>query len=428
MKYKAPKGTYDVLPDKGEKLEFLEEMARDLFKLYGYRPIQTPIFESTDVFARGIGEATDIVQKEMYTFEDKGGRSLTLRPEGTAPIVRAFVEHSMVQLSQPVKLYYSGAMFRYERPQSGRYRQFYQIGVEALGSDDPALDAEVIVLMVKYFNEAGVREMNLLINSMGCPKDRPAYIEALKEYARGRLEEVCGECSKRLEVNPLRLFDCKREECRASMAGAPKIVDYLCPECEAHFKEVRGFLDKELIEYVIEPILVRGLDYYTKTTFEIQSKYLGAQNAVGGGGRYDRLVEELGGSPTPAIGFALGIERLAMAVEAESGEMPGLFNLDAFVVTVDESVRPEAFKLAEALRDEGLVTEMDFMGRSVKAQIKLAGKLGAGYSIFLGPEELAKGRCTVKDMDSGEQEEVALDKAAEYIGDKLFEELGGVDD
>ncbi|MCL5292485.1 MAG: histidine--tRNA ligase [Actinobacteria bacterium] len=422
MRFKAPKGTYDVLPEKAEKWEFLEEAARSIFKIYGYRPIETPIFEATELFARGIGEATDIVQKEMYTFTDKGGRSITLRPEGTAPIVRAHEEHGMSQWPQPVKLYYAGSMFRYERPQAGRYRQFYQLGVEALGSNDPALDAEVIILLLEYCRSVGVKEMDLLISSMGCSECRSSYIEALKDFARERISKLCPDCARRFEVNPLRLFDCKNPACGEVLAGAPKMIDYLCDGCRVHFESVKGHLGKAGVGYKIDPTLVRGLDYYTRTTFEVQSGYLGAQNAIGGGGRYDGLAEELGGAPAPGIGFALGIERLAMAVEAESGKIPGEYELDVFVVAVDDSVRVDAFMLAQRLRGEGLVAEMDYLGRSIKGQLKLADKLGARFAAFVGPEELAAGLCRLKNMVTGEQEDVPLGGAPAYLADKVFEE------
>lgn len=422
LRFKAPKGTYDVLPERGEKWEFLEEAARSIFKIYGYRPIETPAFEATQLFARGIGEATDIVQKEMYTFTDKGGRSVTLRPEGTAPIVRAYIEHALNQRPQPVKLYYSGPMFRYERPQAGRYRQFYQLGVEAMGSDDPALDAEVILLLVEYFRSVGVKDMDVLLNSMGCPADRPAYVKALKEYVGTKLDVMCADCAKRFELNPLRLFDCKNPTCQSVISGAPKVIDHLCDECLGHFEEVKGFLERVGLAYKIEPKLVRGLDYYTRTTFEVQSRHLGAQNAIGGGGRYDGLSEELGGPRMPAIGFALGLERLQMAVEAESGTIPGDYELDVFVIAVDESVKKDAFDLTLRFRREGLAVESDFLGRSVKGQIKAANKLGAKFAAFVGPDELSAGVCRIRNMATGTQEDVKLEEASEYLSDRIFEE------
>lgn len=405
------------MPDVAAKWQYLEQKAVELFKNYGYDPIITPIFEHTEVFQRSIGSSTDIVQKEMYTFEDKGGRSLTLRPEGTAPVIRAYVEQNMNQLPQPVKLYYSGPMFRYERPQAGRYRQFWQIGVEAIGSDDPAIDAESILLLVNYFKAVGLRELSLYINSMGCENDRPQYMEMLKEYANKNRERLCKDCQKRVDLNPLRLFDCKNETCQAVMADAPKLIDHLCSECRKHFDEVKHYLEMQCVNYIIKPELVRGLDYYTKTTFEVVSPLLGAQNAIGGGGRYDKLVEEFGGPPTPGIGFALGTERLALAVEKE-----GVFALsadatDVFIAVADPAAKSAAVNILYELRSNNIGSDIDYMGRSLKAQLKAASRRGFRYAVFLGSKELETGMVMVKNMDSGAQEEVKLNELVEHLAE-----------
>ncbi len=420
MQFKAPKGTTDILPDVARRWQYLEHKAIELFSIYGYEPIVTPMFEHTEVFLRSIGISTDIVQKEMYTFADKGGRSLTLRPEGTAPVIRAYVDHNMNQLPQPVKLYYTGPMFRYERPQAGRYRQFWQMGIEAIGSDDPAIDAEAILLMINYFKSVGLKELTLYINSMGCDEDRPVYIRLLKDYAEENREKLCRDCQKRIDLNPLRLFDCKEESCQLVMKDAPKIIDYLDKECKAHFNKVRQYLDTQGIAYIIKPELVRGLDYYTKTTFEVVSPFLGAQNAIGGGGRYNKLVEEFGGPPTPGIGFAIGTERLSIAVEREGAFLSIDNKMDVFVAVPDEAARSTAINLLSALREAGISSDLDYMGRSLKGQLKYADKRGFKYTVFLGSRELESGEVVVKNMETSEQLEVPLKE----LVDKLSEILG----
>ncbi|MDI6816134.1 MAG: histidine--tRNA ligase [Actinomycetota bacterium] len=415
MQFRVPKGTTDIVPDVAVKWQYLERIAVELFKKYGYKPIITPIFEHTEVFTRSIGSSTDIVQKEMYTFEDKGNRSLTLRPEGTAPVIRAYVEQNMNQLPQPVKLYYTGPMFRYERPQAGRYRQFWQIGVEAIGSDDPAVDAESILLLINYFKAVGLKELALYINSMGCENDRPQYIEMLKDYAEAKRESLCNDCVKRIDLNPLRLFDCKNETCQTVMADAPKLIDHLCESCRGHFDEVKHYLEMQCVNYVIKPELVRGLDYYTKTTFEVVSPLLGAQNAIGGGGRYNKLVEEFGGPSTPGIGFALGTERLALAVEKE-----GVFDVDensteVFIAVADPAAKHAAVNILYELRAKDVSADIDYMGRSLKAQLKAANRRGIRYFVFLGSRELESGAVVVKDMENGAQEEVKLNELVEYL-------------
>lgn len=415
MRFKAPKGTTDILPEVANKWQHLERTAIKLFKAYGYEPIVTPIFEHTEVFQRSIGVSTDIVQKEMYTFEDKGGRSLTLRPEGTAPVIRAYVEHNMGQLPQPVKLYYTGPMFRYERPQAGRYRQFWQIGVEAIGSDDPAIDAESILLMINYFKSVGLKELTLFINSMGCENDRPHYIRVLKEFAYSNREKLCRDCQKRIDLNPLRLFDCKDESCQTVMKDAPKITDYLDEECRNHFNTVKYYLDTQGISYIIKPELVRGLDYYTKTTFEVVSPLLGAQNAIGGGGRYNKLVEEFGGPPTPGIGFAIGTERLSIAAEKEGAFVSIEDKMDVFIALADKAAEEAAVNLLFTARGAGISADMDYLGRSLKSQLKYADKRSFKYTVFLGSKELETEIVTVKNMETAEQFEVKLGELTEKL-------------
>lgn len=420
MRFSAPKGTTDILPDLAIKWQYLERKASDMFEAYEYEPIINPIFEHTEVFQRGIGSSTDIVQKEMYTFEDKGGRSLTLRPEGTAPVIRAYVQNNMNQLPQPVKLYYAGPMFRYERPQAGRYRQFFQIGVEAIGSDDPAIDAENILLMINYFKSVGLKELTLYINSMGCEKDRPRYIELLKEYAHAHEEELCKDCRKRIEMNPLRLFDCKNESCQLIMSDAPKIIDYLDEDCKNHFNAVRHYLDMQGVAYIIKPELVRGLDYYTKTTFEVVSPLLGAQNAIGGGGRYNKLVEEFGGPPTPGIGFAIGVERLTIAVEKEGVFQAMEEKTDVFIAVADKTAKLPAINLLYTIRGAGIAADVDYMGRSLKGQLKYANKKGFRFTIFLGPQELETGVVQVKDMKTSEQYDVKLNELVDWLSNIII--------
>lgn len=413
VKFKAPRGTPDWLPERATKRKHLEKVAADLFERYGYEPISTPIFETTELFIRSIGEATEIVQKEMYTFKDKGDRELTLRPEGTAPIVRAFLEHSLGDSQTPLKLYYCGPMFRYERPQAGRYRQFWQMGVEAIGSADPALDAETIVLMLHYFESLGLGELELLLNSMGCGECRPGYTRELQAYFGAVEDLLCADCQKRGKQNPLRVFDCKNERCKSSLTGAPVITDFLCQDCEQHFGAVQRYLKAQMVEYTFSPLLVRGFDYYTKTTFEVVSPVLGAQNALGGGGRYDNLVEEFGGPPTPAIGFALGTERIIEALEKNESVGKNEYKLDVFLVWVEDDsgeVKEEILRLAGELRQRGLRADLDYGGRSLKAQMKQADRRRARSALILGPDELERKQVTVRDMETGNQQSLSIEE------------------
>jgi histidyl-tRNA synthetase len=423
MKITAPKGTSDMLPERARIWQFVQETAVELFETYGYSPLVTPTFEATDLFARSIGGATDIVRKEMYTFDDKGGRSMTLRPEGTASIVRAAIEHHLIGQGKVAKLYYWGPMFRYERPQSGRMREFYQIGIEALGSDDPALDAEVITLLVRYFSELGIADLEVLINSMGCPEDRPAYVETLRKYLEAHADELCRDCVDRTLANPLRVFDCKVEACQAAVEKAPKLFEHLCGGCSTQFARVREYLKASGIDARIDPRLVRGLDYYVRTTFEVRSPLLGAQNALGGGGRYDLLAEELGGPPTPGIGFALGVERTILALEAQEGALSLGHDKPVLVVTVDDSAKAAAVKLVQELRDAFVVADIDYGGRNLKGQMKQASRIGSPFAVIIGPDELASGEYTVRDMADGTERKVRAAEVVEAVASSLASEI-----
>ena len=394
------------MPAEAARRDAIVATAARVFGAFGYQHVVTPEFEETGLFERGVGEATDIVRKEMYTFEDKGGRSMTLRPEGTAPICRAYVEHGMHTWPQPVKLWYYCPMFRYERPQAGRFREHYQLGAEAMGSAEPAVDAEIVLLLGTMLEELGVTGLRLLINSMGDAACRPAYVAKLRDYLRAREHELCGDCRERLDLNPLRTFDCKVESCRAVLDEAPRIVDHLCADCREHFDAVLALLRGAGLELELDFRLVRGLDYYTRTTFEFQSDALGAaQNAVGGGGRYDGLVEQLGGPPTPGVGFGSGLERITIAMGEEA---PPALAPDAFVVTFNDGARAEAFAVAHQLRRGGLRAELDLASRSAKGQLKQAGRSGARVAVLLGLDELAAGEARLRMMDGGAELDVPI--------------------
>lgn len=420
MDFRAPKGTEDLLPDAARAWERLAGIAQELFSRYGYSPLYTPLFEHTEVFARGIGDATDIVSKQMYTFLDKGEppNSLTLRPEGTASAVRAAVQHNLVPQGGLAKLYYMGPMFRYERPQKGRMRQFWQIGVEALGAFGPGIDAEVIALLMRFFQAAGipVDSMRLLLNSMGDEACRPAYRESIAGYIAENVAHLCDECARRAESNPLRAFDCKNAACVEVMSAAPVLRDRLCEECTAHFAAVKSCLDDLGIPYTEDSRLVRGLDYYTRTVFEVQvDAGLGSQNAIGGGGRYDRLTELFGGRPTPGLGFALGFERTLLALAALKVNMGAALPVQVFVARVDESVFQLAFSLAQRIRDCGLITEIDHLDRSLKAQFKHADRLGARLTVVVGPAEAAEGKVTLRDMVTKAESRVAIEELSSAV-------------
>lgn len=422
MNARAPKGTADLLPDTARAWEHLQRVAQELFARYGYEPIYTPLFEHTEVFTRGIGEATDIVSKEMYTFEDKGGRSITLRPEGTASVVRSSLEHNLTANGAQAKLYYTGPMFRYERPQKGRMRQFWQLGIEVLGAAEPTADAEVITVLWRYFEALGipVTNMRLLLNSMGDEACRPAYRATIAAFIGEHADGLCEECQRRAGTNPLRAFDCKNPSCRVVMADAPLLRDELCEDCASHYAAVKTHLDALGIPYVEDSTLVRGLDYYTRTVFEVQvDAGLGSQNAIGGGGRYDRLMQEYGGPATPGLGFALGFERTLLALEAAGIEIPAPARSEVFVARVDDSVTAEVFALAQTLRDAGIAAELDHQARSLKSQFKQADRLGARFVIVVGPDELAAGEVTLRDMTTKEEKRVALVSAAADVAAAL---------
>ena len=414
MKYKAPRGTQDILPGESWKWNRVERIFRDTAERYGYREIRTPVFEETELFTRGIGDSTDIVRKEMYTFEDRKGRSLTLRPEGTAGVVRSYIEHSMGRSARVTKLYYFCPMFRYERPQAGRYRQFWQWGLEAIGSMSPGVDAEIVGFSVRIFERLGLEGVGARINSAGCPNCTPAYNELLRAELGGELDSFCDDCRERYERNPRRMFDCKNERCLELLEGAPSILDALCEECAEHFGAVQTHLTRAGVPFEVDAALARGLDYYTKTVFEVHHGSLGAQSALCGGGRYDRLVEELGGEATPACGVSAGVERVIAALESEGAFEAGEPGPDVYIIAVGEEAELAAAGLAAELRDTVSV-ERDYQSRSMKAQMKEAGKLGAGRVVILAEQEMERGEAEVKDMDSGEQESVPLGKLAEHI-------------
>ncbi len=416
MLTKAPKGTKDVLPAQSSKWHYVESVIREICARFGYREIRTPVFEHTELFLRGVGDTTDIVQKEMYTFEDKGGRSITLKPEGTAGVVRSFVENSLYSGAQPTKMYYlSTPVFRYERPQAGRLREHHQFGVEVFGSQGPSIDAEVITVALSLFHTLGVNGLALNINSIGCKECRPAYNAALREYLKQREESLCRNCRERMVTNPLRTLDCKEETCRDIVREAPVMLDCLCDECAAHFKGLKKRLEAAGIEYSINPFIVRGLDYYTKTVFEIISTDIGAQGTVCGGGRYDGLVEELGGPSMPGIGFGLGIERLLLVLESLGIGLPEPRLCDAYVCTLGDAAAVEGFCITKRLRDAGIKAECDHMGRSLKAQLKYAAKLDARFTVIIGDDELSKSVAVVRDMEKSEENTVPIAELNQII-------------
>ncbi len=404
-----PRGTEDVLPKDSKLWQYIEETARETCELYGYQEIRTPVFESTELFQRGVGDTTDVVQKEMYTFEDKGGRSITLKPEGTATLVRSYIENSLYANPQPTKLFYIIPCFRYEKPQSGRLREFHQFGIECFGASGSSTDAEVISLASLFLSKLGLEGIKLNINSIGCPVCKKDYNEKLKAYFEKCKDQLCPTCLERLEKNPMRIIDCKSEICSKLAESAPKMVDHLCEECHDHFESTKKRLDGMGIEYTVNPDIVRGLDYYTKTVFEFTSDCLGAQSTVCGGGRYSGLVEELGGKPADGIGFAAGLERLILVLKAQKGETVQTANgPKLFVATMGDGAQQLAQRLIFDLRKLGVRAEQDLCGRSLKAQMKYADKLGAQFSIVLGDDEIAKNIGTLKNMATGETTEVEL--------------------
>lgn len=416
MSIRIPRGTQDILPGEVEKWQLIEEKARELCEKFQYREIRTPIFEHTELFLRSVGDTTDIVQKEMYTFEDRGGRSLTLRPEGTASAVRSFVEHKMYgDASQPVKLYYMGPMFRYERPQAGRFRQFVQFGVEAIGSADPAIDAEVIALAMSLYRSMGLQKLKLIVNSLGDKESRSAHREALVNHFKPRIGEFCQDCQNRLEKNPMRILDCKQDREHELMKSAPSIIDYLNDDSKTYFEKVQKYLKNLDIDFIVDPNLVRGLDYYNHTAFEIMSDSdgFGAITTLCGGGRYNGLTEEIGGPEAPGIGFALSIERFIAALEAEKVDLPLNKDIDCYLVSLGEEAKDYTVGLLQKLRMAGYSAERDYLDRKIKAQFKAADRSNAKFVAVLGEDELKANKINVKSMESGEQTELGLDSFIE---------------
>ncbi|MBQ8374448.1 MAG: histidine--tRNA ligase [Clostridia bacterium] len=413
----VPKGTKDVLPEESYQWQFVEGVAREVAKQFSLKEIRTPVFEHTELFQRGVGNTTDIVTKEMYTFLDKGNRSMTLKPEGTAGVVRSYIENGQFGGVLPAKMYYIIPAFRYERPQAGRLREFHQFGVEIFGAKGAETDAETIMIADTLLKRLGITA-KLYINSIGCPVCRKAYNAALKDYFAARLDGLCYDCKTRFDKNPLRLLDCKEEACKAINANAPSILDYLCEDCSAHFAALKEYLALGGVSYEINPRIVRGLDYYTRTVFEFVSTAIGAQGTVCGGGRYDGLIEELGGGASPAVGFAAGIERLLMVMQNSGVEIPQPEKPVVYLAGMDESCRKKCFEICCALRAAGVIAEYDHMSRSVKAQFKYADKLGARFVAVVGGNELAEGAMNVKCMATGESEKVAFENAVEYFLNK----------
>ncbi|MEX2415581.1 MAG: histidine--tRNA ligase [Paenibacillaceae bacterium] len=406
MAYQKPPGTQDLLPGSVEKWQFIEEKARDLCRRYNYSEIRTPIFESTDLFKRGVGETTDIVEKEMYTFEDRGKRSMTLRPEGTAGVVRAFVENKLYGEPDINKLFYIGPMFRYERQQAGRYKQFHQFGIEVFGSEDPSIDAEVIGLGYSFYNELGIKDVSVEVNSVGNPESRLAYREKLLAFLNPLRDKLCKDCQARMDRNPLRVLDCKEDQ--AYFAGAPSILDSLDEACTLHFQAVCGYLDVMGIPYQVNPRMVRGLDYYTHTAFEYKAQGIGAIDTIGGGGRYNGLVSQIGGPEQPGIGLGLGLERTLLILESQQVEIPTTPPLDVYLITLGEAAEKEMVKLLFQLRAAGLRADKDYQGRKMKAQMKSADRLQARFAAILGDDELARGEISLKNLSNWEQETVKL--------------------
>lgn len=412
---KAPKGTRDILPAEIAKWQYAERLFLNIAKRYGYNEIRIPVFESTDVFQRGVGDTTDIVQKEMYTFNDKGGRSITLRPEGTAGVVRSYIENGMGSLPSPVKLAYNITCYRYENVQKGRYREFHQFGLESFGCSSPEIDAEIISLLYTFFRELGLKKISLNLNSIGCPTCRKKYNELLKGYLEPNLANMCDTCRDRFDRNPLRIIDCKEDRCREYVKGAPALIDNLCDECQEHFDKLTSILDELDIPFVINKGIVRGLDYYTKTVFEFVSENVGTQGTICGGGRYDNLISEFGGQPTPGIGFALGVERLMMEIEAQGIELPVQENLQLYIVNIGDKANSFARKLILKLREKGIRVEKDLLGRAMKAQMKAANRLKADNVLVLGDDEVDNLTAKIRNMQSGETVDVSLNGIDEII-------------
>jgi histidyl-tRNA synthetase len=412
---KAPKGTKDILPYESYKWHYIENIIRELTQLFGYNEIRTPTFEHTELFQRGVGDDTDIVQKEMYTFLDKGKRSITLKPEGTAGAVRAYIEGRLYSMPQPIKMHYFTPVFRYERPQAGRLRQHHQFGVEVFGAPEASVDAEIITLAMTLFERLKIKNLELNINSIGCPQCRTKYHHVLKEYLSENLDELCENCRQRFEKNPLRILDCKIDDCKKIVANVPVILDFLCNECNEHFQGLQQYLRAANIDFKANPMIVRGLDYYTKTVFEIISNDIGAQGTVCGGGRYDGLVALCGGPETPGAGFGMGLERLLMVMEGQKITIPEPKDLDALLITIGDQARYKAFEIVLALRSAGISVDMDHIGRSIRAQFKHADRTKVSRVCILGEEEMQKGYIKIREMDTGKETPIPFDQVIPYF-------------
>lgn len=415
MAIKAPKGTKDMLPQDAYKWQYIEDAWKKICKEYGFKEIRTPMFEATELFNRGIGDTTDVVQKEMYTFEDLGKRSITLKPEGTSPTVRAFIESNLYAETQPTKLFYDIPCFRYEKPQAGRLREFHQFGIENFGTSSMLADAEIIALGYDFLQRMGIEDVELHISSVGCRECRPKHRKALQDFLRPKYDELCETCKSRFDKNPMRILDCKSDKDQELVKGAPMMLDYLCDDCKKDFDELKAHLDSMGIKYVVDPSIVRGLDYYTKTAFEFITTKIGAQGTVCGGGRYDHLIEEIGGPDMPGVGFGLGKERLIMLMEESGNDFGGDIRPQLFVAWIGDEAREYAVKLVNDLRKEGLRCELDTRERNLKGQMKYANKLGAAYTAVIGEDEVKSGEITLKNMESGEQKKVKREELADAI-------------
>ncbi len=420
---KAPRGTNDVLPEDSYKWQFVEGKLIETAGLYGFKEIRVPVFEHTEVFVKNVGDTTDVVQKEMYTFTDKGDRSITLRPEFTAGALRSIVEHSLTAAALPVKVCYLGGCYRYEKPQAGRLREFHQFGVECIGAATPLADAEVIALASQLLTEVGIKKISLEINSIGCPTCRAEYHKALKTYFEAKKDELCSTCVDRLERNPMRILDCKSPVCSSIAKDAPVVIDFLCDDCREHFEKVKGYLDAMAISYTVNPGIVRGLDYYTRTVFEFVSGDIGAQSTVCGGGRYDGLLENMGGQALPGLGFAMGVERLLMVLESQQAEIPKARPCDIYIAPMGDAAALKASILCKELREEGFEAETDIVGRGLKAQMRYANKLGARFTLVLGDSEIDSGKARLKCMENGEETEVDINALVDALYEATFASL-----
>ncbi|MCK4376881.1 MAG: histidine--tRNA ligase [Actinomycetia bacterium] len=419
MKFQTPRGTRDILYPEVEYKNYIFEKSRELFKIYGFKEIVTPTFEQTEVFTKGIGEASDIVSKEMYTFKDRKGRSLTLKPEGTAPVVRSFIQNKMYGKPLPIKLFYCSQMFRYERPQAGRSREFSQVGVEILGTIDPLADVEVISLVINLYKELGITQTKLFINSMGCRNCRRDYLKDLVNFLKIRSKKLCKDCNFRIKKNPLRVFDCKNENCKQILADSPTLKDYICSECKEHFEKVLKGLKSLNISYQLNDRLVRGFDYYTKTVFEVTTPELGAQDAICGGGRYDYLIEDYGGPPTFAVGVAIGVDRTANVMMNMSIKPFPEKNIEVFIITINDELKEKASILLDKLRGNKISSDMDYCNRSLKGQFRMADRLKVKYVLILGEKELADNKVSLKEMETGQQLHINYDNVINYMKDKI---------